>query len=559
MSDLKPIIPRYYQREANSAVTLGWEERNRLVLKLPTGAGKNYTGASIFDDMQPGRCLFLADQDELVQQPRGAIQRVTGIIPAIEKAKDYAPLAAQIVIGSVQSLAKETGGKGSKQFERLMRYPRDHFDYILSDEAHRNTERHANIWDHFDRSKVCLLTATPFRANLADLSRWSDGVAYKMDILDLRDEGFAPPWETLVLPVEIDVAGLRTKRGLDGKEFDLEEVDSTIAPYYDEIAAMLAAYGKGRYGIAFLPLIRSSQAFCAALQRAGLRAMHVDGTDKNRDAIIEAFKHKQFDWLCNSNLLSTGVDIPHADAFLNLRLTASRSWYQQARGRVLRVLPGVIDHLPEKDQADERKRLIAASAKPNALLFDLLLQNDRLGVCHGTEDFARNEDDARAIYTKAAESDKPQDLRKLAAEVQAEREAALVAALEKAAIRAATNAPITGDQTCALLGLTDLIDYIPIQPWEQEKPTNHQLASLSEKGIDTTSIKSKGQASMLLQSLFDRSRLGYASSRQVRLIRQIDETKAPEDRAFDLLSMSFEQANAYIDGAFAARRRALVA
>jgi hypothetical protein len=52
------------------------------------------------------------------------------------------------------------------------------------------------------------------------------------------------------------------------------------------------------------------------------------------------------------------------------------AWFQKA-GRIGRVLEGIIDGLKH---ATERKAAIAASAKPDALILDLLYHADRFGV-----------------------------------------------------------------------------------------------------------------------------------------------------------------------------------
>ena len=223
----------------------------------------------------------------------------------------------------------------------------------------------------------------------------------------------------------------------------------------------------------------------------------------------------------------------------------------------MRVLPGVIDHLPEKEQAKERRQLIANSAKPNALILDLLLQNDRLGAANTFEDFTRNQHDAQALFERAKKERTPFEIAELAKRVQEEREAALVSALERAAIRSALNSPMTADQTCALIGARDLLDYVPIQRWEQEKPTPRQIEALVARGIDATSIKSKGQASALIDLLIERGKLGFATVKQVKLIRQLDERKAPEDRVRHPEQMSVADANAFIDAVMTARRRAV--
>lgn len=545
---------RYYQRAAKDAVEWGWETDPRLLLKLPTGSGKNFTAAKLLEDMQPGRCLFVADQDELCAQPRSEIQKSTGIIAALDKAKDRASLQSQIVVGSSQTLARESK-KGSGVYPRLERYPRNHFDYIISDEVHRGTDRDAMIWDYFENARVCGMTATPYRSNLANLSKWLPKTAYEMDIIDLVEEGFAPEPLLLTLPVEIDIEAIKVKRGFEGKDYDLDSVDSIITPHYLTIAELMKENAKGRHGIVYLPLIRSSMDFAAILRKVGIKAVHIDGTSDNRDAILHAFGNGEIEWLCNATLLSTGVDLPRCDAFLNLRLTQSRSWYQQARGRAMRVLPGVIDDLPEKEQIEERRDRIAFSDKPNALILDLLLQNDKLGAAHGAEDFCRNEHDAKMLFERSKTERTPFEISAMAKKVQEEREAALVSALERAAIRSSLHSPMLADQAAALLGETDLLDYIPVQRWEQEPPSKQQLDALAGMGIDPHSIQSKGKASELITVMVERRKLGYCTMKQVKLIKQMGERKSDSVKKPELLSM--EEATRIIDTMSKARRRAV--
>ncbi len=543
-----PIL-RYYQDEAATAIEWGWELDNRVGAKLPTGSGKTVMVADLFGRMQPGRCLFLADQDELCQQPRIVIQKFTGIIPALEKAKEQASLKAQVVVASSQTLSKK---------KRLERFPRDHFDYIVSDEVHRGTSRDAQIWDYFETAKVCGVTATPYRSNLADLSKWFSNMVYEMDILDLVEEGFAPPPLLLNLPVEIDVSKIAERRSFEGKDYDLDSVDSAITPYYAEIAELVRDNAKGYHGIAYLPLIKSSEAFAAVLRSMGVRALHIDGTSDNRDEIIQAFSRGEIDWLTNSNLLSTGVDIPICDAFLNLRLTKSRSWYQQARGRALRVLPGVIDHLPEKNQAHERRTLIAASQKPHALIFDLLCQHESLSAIRAADDFVRNEHDAQALFEASKNEKTPQDIAELAKRVQQEREAALVDALERAAIRSGLAMPVLAKEMAALLGRKDIVEYVPIQRWELESPTPQQLDILRERGVDVNSVKTKGEASAVIGMIVSRGKMGYSSFKQVKMIRQFDDFKPEKDRIANPETLSKSEASRIIDENMAAKRRSHV-
>lgn len=829
-------ILRYYQRDAKECVCWGWEESNRQILQLPTGSGKTTVGANVIASMLPGRSLWLADADELCSQPLNTIQRETGIICGLEKAKDHASHSAQVIVGSSQTLSKK---------KRLEALPRNLFDYILIDECfvagtsvfgrsiediksgdfvaafneetrrteikrvlrvfqsipksllrivignsafvctpghpfltdrgwiaaglltkdssvlsieeyeksipgfgmrilrredkihsaeaiqinprmqagmlkemskfpafqakkgiqsnarqggcsrslldrppgngletsnkegewtptnrapitnserarlgygnsrshqekkgnwvsnqlqigcgeqnienrardrrritpldctkatgreegstaqwvgvesveilqptsdgtfggmcptgfvynlhiedvntyavsgivvhncHRGTERDIAIASHFDSAKICGLTATPFRQNLADLSKWYDSVAYAMGMQDMVAAGFCPPFKLLNLPVEISVENIKVHAGPNGKDYDAEQVETTILPHFEAIAALVAEHAKDRFGIAFLPLIRSSEAFAAALRRAGISAHHIDGGSPDRKEILRAFEAGEFNWLCNAGVISTGVDIPRADTFLNLRLTQSRAWYQQARGRTARVLPGVIDHLPEENQAQERRSLIAGSSKPFVLIMDLLWQDGGMGVVRGSDDLCETEDDAKAVFEKAKTFKTPQEIADIAKWVQEERESQLVAALERAAIRSDMRTPLSPQELGALLGDSKLVHYQPVSRWEMEAPTENQLAAIAKFGGDPRQCKQRWQASRLMDILVFRAKNGFATVKQVKLMKQMNETASESDQIPNPEKLTLEQAAQMIDREFNRRR-----
>lgn len=527
---------RYYQREGIESLLwgpMGWETNPYQLIRIGTGGGKTFMAADTMRQTLPGRSLFLGDSDELVAQPRPVIREITGVITGIEKAKERASLNARIVVGSVQTLIK---------LDRLIRFPKNFFDYIYTDEIHRNTEAKIDICRHFPEARVCGLTATDWRSNMADLSKWFQNVAVDKPLIRLAEEGFAPIQRTLMIPVEIDFSKLRSHQTPDGNEFVAGDVESAIEPHYDQIADIVREHSKGYYGIAFLPLKRSSKAFAAALRKAGVSAYHIDGSSPDREAILEAFKKGEFSWLVNAGVMSTGVDIPICNAFLNLTLTKSMSQYQQRKGRAARVLPGVIDHLPEENQARERKALIAASGKPDFLVFDLLGNDSELGNIRPMDEYTSSREDSRALYERMRNERSPQDIAAMARKIQEERELKLVEALERAALRSNLSAPLSPLEIGAILGDRVITDYTPIQAWEVAAPTEAQLRTLGTKGVDLQSVKSKWQASRLIDVLSSRSRMGFATLKQVKLLKQINEGKSELDRIASPEKMSLGEA-----------------
>ena len=89
--------------------------------------------------------------------------------------------------------------------------------------------------------------------------------------------------------------------------------------------------------MAFLPLIATSEAFVAACREEGLRAIHVDGN--NREG-LRAYERGEYDIISNASLLSTGWDHPATDCVFILRPTKSLVLYMQMVGRGTRIFPG---------------------------------------------------------------------------------------------------------------------------------------------------------------------------------------------------------------------------
>jgi superfamily II DNA/RNA helicase len=299
-----------------------------------------------------------------------------------------------------------------------------------------------------------------------------------------------------------------------------------------------------RQTIVFLPLVQASRTFAEICRSMGLAAMHVDGNSENRKEIIEGFRRKHFSVICNSDLLSTGVDIPSADCLVNLCPTRSASKYQQRVGRIMRCEPGVIDDLPEQEEREERRQRIAESGKPDALILDFLFQDSDFGVMHPCHLVAKNEEEARAIHEKSKANKTPEELAELAKLVLAEKEESLVKALQRSMLKG-QKGMVTFDGLALSLRDMRLMEWEPTARWHSRPPSEGQLNALSKWGIDPLSIDSMGRAAALLDVLIERTRAGLASPKQVKFLR-LRGVQKPE-------SLTFEQASNLIDGMIRSR------
>lgn len=535
--------PRDYQEACHDAVLAAWGEKpwhdegeifRSVLANLTTSAGKTFIAGHIIHSLQEkkrGKCLFLADTDELCRQPRLSFWEHFRIGTAVEKAGDKASIMSDVVVGSAQTLIRP---------ERLHRYPPNHFQYIFVDEAHRGSDRNKVITDHFPDAKLMGMTATAFRARLATLSDYYEHVAYEMGLFDLIDEGYISPLKVLTLPVRVDLREVHQSMSTEGMDYDKNELDTTIAPYYEEICRLVLEHARDRHLIAYLPLIKSSQAFVTIARGMGIDARHIDGKSSDREQLLRDFAAGKFQLLSNSNLLTTGWDCPRCDCLLNLAPTRSPGLFRQKVGRIGRILPDVIDGITDKD---ERKAAIGASAKPDALILDLLWQTERFGLMGPADLIAGNDEERAAIQMKLNGLVNAQDLQGVSAAVQAEREAALKKALIEAAKRKHRgDAKDAIDMIAALLHGKKVLNYEPVMNWEHKPVTDKQKEWMTRQGIDPESARDRGHVKALMDLIFTRKKLGYTSHRVVEALeaRQISGAARMTDRqAYDILGGYF--------------------
>src|SRR5215469_4393423 len=512
---------RPYQEEASKAVLDAWDKGQNAIVALATGGGKTLIAAGTSARVT-GRVLFLANRNELCQQPLAAFRDQLGAAPALEKADSYAPLDARVVIGSVQTLSRRS---------RLERYPSDHFSYIFADECHLSlAESWKRIFNHFSSAKRCGITATPFRTDNKSLTELFEVEAYRKGIFELVEDGWlCNPDHVDRLETAISLAEVRVKHTVEGKDYDLQDASDAIEPYFREIAKEIKAKHSSKKILAFLPLVASSEKFVAACIAEGVNAVHIDGEDPERDLKLERFRRGEIQLLSNSALLHTGIDVPVCDCTLNLRPTRSKVLYQQIVGRSTRVLPGVIDGL---DTAALRLAAIARSDKPRAYILDPLWLSEDHNLVTPASLIAETEEEAEAMKAKATGSYSLQSLQR---EIQREREEAIRRRLEATArfregrVQAELFAAGTGDRA--------LLNYQPVFNWEKLPVRSSSRGTLILRGIDPETITCEGHARAVLAAI------GRRLYRRLPAIRALAGAAAAE-RA-DLWSLTAQQAAKY--------------
>ena len=483
---------RPYQAEAKRAILSAWDEgQQKTLLVLPTGCGKTIVFSSVTESQvdKGHRVLIMAHRGELLEQAADKLRQASGIDSVLEKAESSSlgsPLP--VTVGSIQSLAQPA---------RLARFPGNYYQDIIVDEAHHClSDSYKRVLEHFPSANVLGVTATPDRGDKRDLGEYFDSVAYEYSMTDAIHDKYLCPIKAQMIPLKLDISSV----GISNGDFAASEIGHALDPYLEQIASEMADYCQGRKTVVFLPLIATSQKFCAMLNRAGLKTAEINGNSEDRSEILADFEAGEYDVLCNSMLLTEGWDCPSVDCIVVLRPTKIRSLYQQMVGRGMRLHPGK-DHL---------------------LLLDFLWMTERHDLCKPSALFAKDakiaeimdkaiEDDEDGVDLMEAEEQAERD-------VLAERESALARELEE--MRNRKRKLVDPLQYALSIAAEDLANYVPSFAWEMAPPSEKQLAFLERRGIFAGSVGNAGLASMLIDRLQRRQDAGLSTPKQIRCLER---------------------------------------
>jgi len=485
---------RQYQEEAKDAVLREWDKGiQRTLLVMVTGGGKTIIFSKVIEECVRGgrRVLVLAHRGELLDQAADKLAKSTGLQCATEKAEqsslDRVNRWYRVVVGSVQSLMREA---------RLKRFPPDHFDMIVVDEAHHVlADSYRRILDYFEDAKVLGVTATPDRGDMKNLGAVFESLAYEYTLPRAIKEGFLSPIKAMTIPLKLDISGVSMSAG----DYALGGLGTALDPYLEQIADEMAKVCMERKTVVFLPLIATSQKMRMLLEQKGFRAAEVNGNSADRGETLAAFDRGDTNVLCNSMLLTEGWDCPSVDCIVVLRPTKVRSLYCQMVGRGTRLHPGK-DHL---------------------LLLDFLWNTERHELCHPAALIAENEEVAQQMTLNLeAEAGCALDLEevqeKAQTDVVAQREEALAKAL--AEMKHRKRKLVDPLQFEMSIQAEDLSGYVPAFGWECAPPSDKQKQTLEKLGILPDEIDNAGKANKLLDRLAKRRDEGLTTPRQIRFL-----------------------------------------
>jgi len=524
-----PGIPavtlRPYQREAVDAIHAKLDEHRSTLLILPTGCGKTVTFGWLAREYaeQGKRTLVLAHRGELITQ---AVEKLSHIGLVCEKEMASHDAFCQpdchATIATVQTL----------QRNRLKRWPADHFDLIITDEAHHATAgSYQKIYEHFWKAKHVGVTATADRGDKINLGGVFESVAYEMLLWDAvhyhnpetnEIDPMLSRLSAVQVDTQIDLRNIRTTAG----DYNQAELEAAIRPFIEVLANETKKAIGDRPTLVFTPDVGSAQAMASALASLGLKADYVHGADPRRDEKIAAFQRQEIKVLCNCALLTEGFDAPHVAAVVLCRPTKSRALYCQMVGRGTRLAPGKTDCLIVDFSWLVRKHDLV---KPADLVTDPKMDKrtkeilDEIVGAHEEIDIMEAVKTAKDLKEK--EDHEKEEARRIKLQV---RERDFDCKRFKIEF-------VSCDEWLGVKTTPKVSKWVPTA-------TDGQLSMMERFKIDAPAGISRDHASKLIQAAIERKDKGLATLKQMRLIHK----KCPNLSREEIQGMRFTEASEII-------------
>jgi superfamily II DNA or RNA helicase len=325
--------------------------KKRVVLQLPTGAGKTYVASRIVAGAlaKGKRVCFTVPLISLVDQTIAAFE-AEGIdhIGVIQSKHHRTDASAPVQIGSMQTMTR----RGVPDV-----------DMVIVDECHQQFDLLPK-WMRLDHSRVFIgLTATPWARGMGDI--W-DGLVKPVTMQELIEQGYLSQFRVFA-PSHPDLTGVRTLAG-DYHEGQLADVMGQ-SPLIADVVDTWLKRGQGLPTLVFAVNLAHAEKIQKAFAERGVAMGYCDARVDlvERQHLFQQMKRGELAGIVNVGTLTTGVDAD-VRCIVLARPTKSEMLFVQMIGRGLRTAPQK-SHCLILDHSDNHARLgFVTSINHDALL-----------------------------------------------------------------------------------------------------------------------------------------------------------------------------------------------
>jgi len=210
-------------------------------------------------------------------------------------------------------------------------------DLIIFDECHHaSSNSYLKIIDKFKYSYIIGLSATPIRLDGKPLGNIFSDMVSTITSKELIKRKYLCEYDYYAPKLDIDFSSVKIKLG----DYDRNSIDEILdnPRVYGDVIKYYESMAHDKQTICYCNTIKYSKMIAEKLCSSGYRAVHFDGDTptKERKDIINRFRNKEIDILCNVDLIGEGFDVPNCDCVMLLRPTQSLGLFIQQSMRCLR-------------------------------------------------------------------------------------------------------------------------------------------------------------------------------------------------------------------------------
>jgi len=335
------VKPWPHQREAIQAFhTSLVQGKKKMAFVLATGTGKTNIAIWCIDDFLKlyghGRVLFISHLEQIWSQ---LDERFEAVAPHISRgcfmAGEERSLNATVINASVYTIA-------SRIKSGTIPFTPKHFKAIIIDEFHHAaTATYKTLFKYFTPEILVGMSCIKERHDAKDfLKYFGNNIVYELDTIEAIKRRAIAGLRYIALKDDIDYSihknGFAYKERDQNRKLIIPKKDLRVIERWQEIAP-------GKKTIVFCANIRHAERIVELLH-----SMHVSAVSVHYglapDVISKrtvAFRTGKVQVAVTIDKWLEGADFPDAEVALLLRPTKSWRIFVQARGRVLRRIPGV--------------------------------------------------------------------------------------------------------------------------------------------------------------------------------------------------------------------------
>lgn len=316
---------RDYQRKALNNLYNSLKKNKKVLLSLPTGAGKTVMMAAWAEKMSKlgKRTAIIVDRVELIEQTRKMLPNAT-VLWNKERFNEN----AHIYIVMLQT--------ANRRMEVLLNL---NLDYIFFDEIHQYCEGRifAALCECQPKAQVIGVSATPIDDKGYLLKGFEECIG-DIQVRDLIDKGFlVKPNYFTPSDYNLDLKMIRLTKG----DYDTSQLDALMANVKcaDKIFSQWNKIASNKKTIVFCSSIKQATIMCDFFRKNGCNSCIVSSLTsyEERQTILYNFKIGIVNVVFNVGILVAGFDEPTVECILFANPTKILRRYLQQCGRGLRT------------------------------------------------------------------------------------------------------------------------------------------------------------------------------------------------------------------------------